>query len=105
MNRYRKTREIATDLMKLCKKHNVTIMSAPDMIKSKAKNTKLIKDYSMMNIFILDGDKNKVQGEVDIENQKARNIRAAKQFKKTKHVGSNVQYNSSVVVKLNRKKK
>ena len=99
MSKYEKIRAISEDLIALCKKHNVAIANIPNMIKKRSKNSKFIKENSLMNIFILDGSKSEINSKMEDENKK---ILLKKIRKENRSVGKDIEFPSSITFKLSK---
>ena len=92
---------IAKDLLELCKKHDIAIMGIrPDTSGSEAQ-AKLIEERSLFSFTILDGGKAENDARAsDIQ----REIGIDKMMALDSVFGQIIQYGSSIVLKLNKKR-
>lgn len=99
MNKYEKFKNFTEDFIEVCKKHNVSLLHAPGMIKKRGNASKLIKEHSMMHFFVLDCSKKVVDSDL-------KSVLKAEKEKKEKLIlagGSKaVCPNNTVTIKLSK---
>lgn len=101
MSKYDKTAAIAKDLIELCKKHNVSLLHAPGMIKKRGTASQIVKQHSLMNFFVLDCSKDVVDGEIKVIEKKKKQ----KEFKRQNLLGKDIKFPNSVVLKISKNRK
>ena len=101
MNKYDKTAALAKDLIELCKKHNVSLLHAPGMIKKRGPLPKKILEHSLMNFFVLDCSKETADNKIS----KAKDSTNKRRIKRQLAIGSKATFPNSVVIKLQKNRK